>query len=158
MSLLLRWHSQQENNEKSRFPFFDPIPTSEAHISVRLSATSDSLCQNGSQIYDIFNYPQRNINLNLSLNSEALDRARNYKYMASILDKNLSYKGHINHIATTVNNKTCTLRLLGLFLPQQTMIMLYKSLILSHIDYDAMVWCSASDSEPQPLQDLQTKH
>ena len=42
--------SKIENIEKSRFPFFDPIPTSEAHISVRLSATSDSLCQNGSHI------------------------------------------------------------------------------------------------------------
>ena len=77
--------------------------------------------------------------------------------MAAILDKNLSYKGHINHIATTVNNKTCTLRQIGHLLRPQTIIMLYKSLILSHIDYAAMVWGSASDTEPQPLQDLQTK-
>ena len=42
--------SKIENIEKSRFRFFDPIPTSEAHISVRLLATSDSFCQNGSHM------------------------------------------------------------------------------------------------------------
>ena len=96
-------------------------------------------------------------NLNLSLNGEALDRARNYKYLGAILDENLSYKGHINQVATTVNHKTRTLRRLGHFLPQKTMIMLYKSLILPHLDYAAMIWGSASDAQLQPLQDLQTK-
>ena len=35
--------------------------------------------------------------------------------------------------------------------------MLYKSLILPHQDYAAMIWGSASTSQLQPLQDLQTK-
>ena len=42
-------------------------------------------------------------------------------------------------------------------MPKKIIIMLYKSLILPHLDYAAMIWCSASTSQLQPIQDLQTK-
>ena len=96
-------------------------------------------------------------NIALTLNEEVLDRTRSYKYLGVILDENLTYKDHINHIATTVNKKTRTLRRLSHFLPKKIIIMLYKSLILPHLDYAAMIWGSASTSQLQPLQDLQTK-
>ena len=95
-------------------------------------------------------------NIALNLNHEVLDRTRSYKYLGVILDENLTYKDHINHVATTVNNKTRTLRRLSHFLPKKIIIMLYKSLI-PHLDYAAMIWGSASTSQLQPLQDLQTK-
>ena len=53
------------------------------------------------------------LNIALTLNDEVLDRIRSYKYLGVILDENLTYKDHINHIATTVNNKTCTFRSLA---------------------------------------------
>ena len=43
------------------------------------------------------------------------------------------------------------------FLPKKIINMLYKNLILSPLDYAAMIWGSASTSQLQPLQDLQRK-
>ena len=77
------------------------------------------------------------VDLNLSLNGEP--EVTNTS--ASFWMKNL-----VNHVATIVNNKTCSLRRLGHSLPQKTIIMLYKSLILPHFNYAAMIRGSASNS------------
>ena len=77
--------SKIENIEKSRFPFFDPIPTSEAHISVRLSATSDSLCQNGSHLtVNIYNIHSLGMCLN--------DRRYNRPILIKNIHSRVSYQ------------------------------------------------------------------
>ena len=62
--------SKIENIKKSHFIFVYPIPTSQAHISVRLSATSDSFCQNESHIVYNKNNSEKHFSFILGISAQ----------------------------------------------------------------------------------------
>ena len=81
--------------------------------------------------------------MDISVKGHVLTRTQTYKYLGVKLDCNLSFKQHVEYIRGIIVNKIRTLLRLRNFLPAKTSLLLYKTTILSHMDYAALLWGSA---------------
>ena len=93
----------------------------------------------------------------ITLDGTQLVRASSYKYLGVKIDQNLNYSQHINTLAKTINLKIRTLCRLSHILPKGIIVLLYKSIIVPHLDYANIIWGSASANLLQHLQDIQTR-
>ena len=73
------------------------------------------------------------------------------------LECNLNFEQHVKYIQNIITTKIRTLLHLRNFLPAKTSLLVYKTTILPHMDYAALVWGSAGMTVPDELQDMQTK-
>ncbi len=62
------------------------------------------------------------------------------KLLGVIIDKNLTWKFHINKTVISIYRSIALLRRIRKYLPHQTRITFYKSYIQPHIDYRNTVW------------------
>ena len=81
-----------------------------------------------------------NIDTILSLNNTRLDRVCSYKYLGFILDDRLNFNKHINEICNIVTHKLYLLSKIRKYLTQNACIKLFKSMILSLIEYGDIVY------------------
>ena len=77
---------------------------------------------------------------NLSLNSTAIIKVNNYKFLGVNFDDRLSFANHIDHICTKVSKSIGIFYKLKDYLPLQSMISLYYSLIYPYFSYGILVW------------------
>ena len=68
------------------------------------------------------------------------------KYLGILIDSHLSWKHHIDYISTKVSKTVGLLAKLRYFIPQDTLLTLYKSLIYPYVSYGICVWGQASKS------------
>ena len=68
------------------------------------------------------------------------------KYLGILIDKNLSWKTHINNITTKISRTVGLLAKIRHFVPFQILLKIYQSLILPHISYGLPVWGQACKS------------
>ena len=73
------------------------------------------------------------------------------------LECNLNFEQHVKYIQNIITTKIRTLLHLRNFLPAKTSLLVYKTTILPHMDYAALVWGSAGVTVLDELQDMQTK-
>ena len=66
---------------------------------------------------------------------EPIERVSSTKYLGVILDEHLTFEEHITYIHQKASKKTGILYKSKDYLDRSTKILLYKSLILPHIDY-----------------------
>jgi len=82
------------------------------------------------------------------------------KFLGVIFDRKLSWNEHINYIIDRCNKRINLLRALtgtDWGANKKTLIMLYRSLIRSIIDYGAIAYDSASESSKRRLDQIQSK-
>ena len=58
-----------------------------------------------------------------------------FKYLGVTLDSHLSFEAHINELHRKSSRKLGALRKTREYVDQSTALMLYKSLVLPHLDY-----------------------
>ena len=72
---------------------------------------------------------------------------KNYvKYLGILIDKNLTWKHHIDHISTRISKTVGLLAKLRHHIPFHTLLKIYQSLILPYISYGITVWGQASNT------------
>ena len=76
--------------------------------------------------------------LHVKIGSNTIDNVDHFKYLGVWLDQSLSWSVHIEKITKIFNKRVGVLR--RIVLPQNTLNLLYKTLILSHFDYCDAVW------------------
>ena len=84
-----------------------------------------------------------------------IERTTSVKYLGIKLDENLTFSEHIEYIKRKTIGKIKFLSRLNNVLSQNTMLMLYKSLILPTIDYGDMIYDCVNLSDRKSLQCLQ---
>ena len=77
------------------------------------------------------------------------------KYLGVILDDHLTFDEHITYILTKSFKKLGILRHARDYLGRKTKILLYKSLILPHLDYCDLVYMCTTAINLQKLQQIQ---
>ena len=70
---------------------------------------------------------------------------KNYvKYLGILIDKNLSWKIHIDNAATKLSKTVGLIAKLRHFVHQHTLLNIYRALILPYLSYGLIVWGQAS--------------
>ena len=93
--------------------------------------------------------------LNLKISGQKIERVSVMKYLGVLLDDTLTFEDHIQYVVDKATKKLGILRKSREFLPRNTSILLYKSLVLPHIDYCDLVYMTASEYHLNRLQLIQ---
>ena len=79
------------------------------------------------------------------------------KYLGLIIDKNLSWKHHIENIASKISKSIGIITRLRHFVPLSTLLNIYRSLIQPYLTYGIIVWGRASKTYLNKLLVLQKR-
>ena len=83
---------------------------------------------------------------------------KNYvKYLGILIDKNLSWKIHIDNVATKLSKMVGLIAKLRNFVPQHTLLNIYCALILPYLSYGLIVLGQASKTHLTKILLLQKK-
>ncbi len=81
-----------------------------------------------------------NTHVSVICDNTELENVNSNKMLSVIIDKNLTWKFHIDKTAKSICRNIALLRRIRKYLPHQTRITFYKSYIQPHIDYCYTVW------------------
>ena len=94
--------------------------------------------------YMMFRYPQKQNrhlpHLSISLNGHVLERVQHFDFLGLTIDETLSWKKHIDKIATKISKVIGLLTRCKRYLHSSVMMKIYNSLILSRINYGILCW------------------
>ena len=78
--------------------------------------------------------------INVKIGDTTLDKKSCVTYLGVKLDKDLSWKVHIENLHRQCSAKLAIIRRACHYLPQKVKAMLYQALVLPHTDYCSVVW------------------
>lgn len=91
--------------------------------------------------YMIFHKPQKQIlELQLTINNTAIERVRNFDFLGLTINENLNWKHHIDKISNKISRSIGILNKQKHFIPLQSKLHIYSSLILSYINFGILSW------------------
>ena len=86
----------------------------------------------------------KNVDMLLSLNNTVLEKVCSYKYLGFILDDQLNFNKHISETVNVVSHKLYLLSKIRKYLTKQASIMIFKTMILSLIEYGNTIYAGTS--------------
>ena len=93
--------------------------------------------------------------LHLQVGNEPIERVTSTKYLGMILDDHLIFDEHITYVHNKATKKLGILYKAKDYLDRSTKILLYKSLILPHLDYCDTVYLTTTEANLSKLQKIQ---
>jgi len=119
----------------------------ESKINRELAGINDWLKTNKLSLnvskskYMIFHTPQKKVKpLKLFIENTTIDRVYEFNFLGLTINENLNWKNHINKIANKISKSMGILNKLKHFLPLNTKVLIYNSLILSHLNFCILAW------------------
>lgn len=94
---------------------------------------------------------------NLNVCGDRLQSAQRYNYLGITLDNLLTFKPQIDRTVATCNNLLFSLAKIRRFITGPIAIQLYKSLIMSRLNYDSLLCLGASKHDLTKLQKVQNR-
>ena len=79
------------------------------------------------------------------------------RYLGVLLDSQLSWKFHIEHVAQKISKSIGIIAKLRHFVPRQTMFSIYKALIAPYVNYGICSWGNAAKTHLQRVLVLQKR-
>ena len=89
--------------------------------------------------------------IQLSINGDKLNQSDCVKYLGVLIDKNLSWKQHIQHVNTKVSKSIGILAKLRHFVPNNILLNIFIAFISPHANYGIINWGGAYPSSLKPL-------
>ncbi len=84
----------------------------------------------------IFHTPQKKVNtMQLNIENTNVCRVYEFNFLGLTINENLNWKSHIDKIANKISKSMGILNKLKHFLPLNAKMLIYNSLILSHINF-----------------------
>ena len=80
----------------------------------------------------------------LILNNESLSQVKITKFLGVTIDENLTWKYHIDELATKISMNIGINNRLKYYLPNRILLTLYNSLVLPYLNYSILTWCNFS--------------
>ena len=178
---LLYINDIQESSDKLNFYLFADdtnilfadknLKSLELYINQELNKVYDWLTANKSTLnikksnFIIFCPAQRKLSYqpkivifdNKQNKKTALEHKDYVKYLRILIDKNLSWKHHIDHIIIKVSRTIGLVTKLRHFLPMHTLLNIYQALIAPYLTYGLTVWGQACKSYLDKLLKLQKR-
>jgi hypothetical protein len=87
-----------------------------------------------------------NINLNIKIDDTAIQQVDTTKFLGLLIDSNLSWHSHTQHISKIISKYNGVIRKVRPFLPQESLHTLYNSLVLPYFSYGAMIWADPNNT------------
>jgi hypothetical protein len=119
----------------------------ESGINKELAGISDWLKTNKLSLsinkckYMIFHTPQKKVYpLQLIIDNTAIERVYEFNFLGLTINENLNWKSHINKISNKISKSMGILNKLKHFLPLNAKLLIYNSLILSHLNFCILAW------------------
>ena len=81
----------------------------------------------------------------------ALECREFVRYLGVIIDNNLSWKQHIDHVAIKISRTVGLICKLRHFLPRHTLLTIYRSLVTPYLTYGLTAWGQAYKSHLKNL-------
>lgn len=95
----------------------------------------------GKSKYMIFHKPGKIIPpLQLAMNDTDIERVTEFDFLGLSLNDNLSWKNHINKISNKISRSIGILNKHKHFIPLESKLHIYSSLILSHLNFGILNW------------------
>ena len=94
---------------------------------------------------------------NIKFNGENLAQCEAYKYLGVFIDKDLTWKPHIEYICKKISKGCGSLAKIRHSAHIDTLISVYYALVYSYIRYGITSWGNASSTTLQPLVSLTTR-
>ena len=89
----------------------------------------------------IFKHPNKVVNVpEILIDDTPIDYVKEFNFLGILLNENLKWCAHTNHVAKKVSKVVFVLNKLKHFLPQSILFMIYSSLIVPHLNYGAILW------------------
>ena len=106
--------------------------------------SSNKLSLNAPKIkYMLFHFPQRritDIDLSLKINYQRIDRVHEFNFLGTIIHETLEWTRHIDKVANKISRTLGILNTLKHVLPLYTLKTMYGALIVSHFNYNILLW------------------
>ena len=96
----------------------------------------------------------KSIDTLLSLNNNILDRVSSYKYLGFILDEHLNFNKHITELCNLVTHKLYLLSRIRKYLTTQACITIFKTMVLSVIEYGDTIYSGTSEGNLNKIDKL----
>ena len=96
-----------------------------------------------------------NESLKVYIKKDPIENVDSFKYLGIWLDPSLTWTTNIDKLVSKVNKRIGLLRRIRNVLPQHTLNLLFKSLIIPHFDYCNVVWGNACKTNLARLDKLQ---
>ena len=87
----------------------------------------------------------------------ALECKESVRYLGVIIDNNLSWKQHIDHVAIKISRTVGLICKLRHFLPRHALLTIYRSLVTPYLTYGLTAWGQAYKSYLEKLLKLQKR-
>ena len=93
-------------------------------------------------------------NLVLSLNNQILDKVCSYKYLGFALDEHLNFNKHITDLKQLLSHKLYLLSKIRRYITVEASINIFKTMILSLIEYGDIIYNGTSESNLNDIEKL----
>ncbi len=78
--------------------------------------------------------------LQLLIENTNVEKAQEFNFLVLTSNEHMNWKCHINNLSNTIFRNISTLNKLKHFLPINTKLLIYNSLILSHLNFRILAW------------------
>ena len=95
--------------------------------------------------------------LRIKAHNTVLEQKSECKFLGIIIDDDISWKAHINHISNKISKTIKILRYLRYTFPKHILKTLYMTLIYPYFNYCNIIWGAADPTTLEPLIILQKK-
>jgi hypothetical protein len=93
----------------------------------------------------VFHPPQKIVHPPLiHIEDKQIEYVDEFNFLGIIIDKNLSWKSHVNYISQKLTKICAIVNKLKHFLPKSTLLTIYNSLFQPHLNYGVLLWGSNS--------------
>lgn len=119
----------------------------ESFINMELACINDWLKANKLSLntkkckYMIFHTPRKQVDqIFLKIDNTCIDRVYEFNFLGLTINENLNWKSHTDKIANKISKCMGILNKLKHFLPLNAKVLIYNSLILSHLNFSILAW------------------
>lgn len=91
------------------------------------------------------------INLKIIIDNNELTKVHNTKFLGVLIDDDLSWKSHTIHVSKIVAKYNGIIRKVRPFIPQESLVTLYNTLVLPYLTYCAIIWTDKNNSNLDSL-------
>ena len=89
----------------------------------------------------LFHQPQKRVTIpKLKIYNTLIECVDEFNYLGLIINKNLKWNSHVNKIRNKISQTIGVINKLKHLIPQKTLLTIYNSLILPHINYCILAW------------------
>ena len=132
---------------------FGPVKDQRKKINTELGKISDWLKLNKLSLNInktkamIFRTPQKTVQPpTIEIDNTPIEFVHEFNFLGIIIDQHLTWNAHIKYIRNKLSKVAAVLTKLKNFLPKPTLLTLYNSMFLPHINYGLLLWGSGSES------------